>query len=135
MVDETDGNTRRRADAAHGHSIMTILLEATKGRLDEGLAAHRRGLAMKFGTQPLRRHAIAFSNSFRHISIAGRALLYVRTDPVCDVPPGVEIPILHGCKVPVFVYARGCPPARPRIPSNPAGSPDPTNALHPRGRS
>jgi hypothetical protein len=46
---------------------MTVLLEATKGRLNERLAAHRRGLAMKFGTRPLRRHAIAFSSSFRHL--------------------------------------------------------------------
>jgi hypothetical protein len=29
---------------------MTVLLEATKGGLEERLAAYRRGLAMKFGT-------------------------------------------------------------------------------------
>src|SRR5579859_5096876 len=103
MVDEADGNTRRGADPAHGHPVMTILLEATESRLDERLAAHRRGLAMKFGTRPLRYHAGALWNSFCHISIAGRALLYVCTDPVCDVPPDVEIPVLHGRKVPVPV--------------------------------
>src|ERR1700676_74510 len=105
MVDEADGYTRRCADAPHGYSIMTVLLEATKGRLNERLAAHGRGLAMKFGTRPLRRHAIAFLNSLYHISIAGRALLYVCTDPVCDVAPDVEIPILHGRKVSVLVDA------------------------------
>src|SRR5258706_14527443 len=105
MVDEADGTTRRGADAAHGYSFMTVLLEATKGRIDEGLAALLRGLAMKLGTQPLRRHAIAFLNSLYHVSIAGRALLYVCTDPVCDVAPDVEIPVLNGRKVPVPVDA------------------------------
>src|ERR1019366_2350483 len=105
MVDEADGNARRRANAAYGHSVMTVLPEATKGRLNERLAAHRRGLAMKFGTQPLRCHAIAFLNSFCHRSIAGHALLYICTDPVCDVPPDVDIPVLHGRKVSVPVDA------------------------------
>ena len=60
MVDEADGNARRGADAAHRHAFMTILLEAAQGGLDQRFAAHRRGLAMKFGARPLRCHAIAF---------------------------------------------------------------------------
>jgi hypothetical protein len=48
VIDETDGHTGLGADAADGHALVAVHLQAAQRRLDQRLAPHGRRRAVKF---------------------------------------------------------------------------------------
>src|ERR1700749_1866805 len=60
VIYEPNGNPRRRADAAHGDSFVTVFFQAAKGGLDQRFAAYRRRRTAKFRYMPLFLHVIPF---------------------------------------------------------------------------
>jgi len=64
MVDQSNGNARRGADAAHRNAVVSVFFQTPKSRPDQCFAAYRRRGTAELWYMPLFLHLIPFSPLF-----------------------------------------------------------------------